>query len=115
MAKQTGAGDLRERVTFAKESDGSDGGGGAVDGFADQFTVWAEYTWLRGGEQVLAARLSGVNTVVIRVRASSQSRQITADWQARDARTGQRFNIRSVVATTDRQWVDVTAQSGVAA
>ncbi len=114
MAKQTSAGDLRERVTFSSEEAGSDDAGGTVTGFVDRFTVWAQYTHLRGGEAVLAARLEGRHSQIIRIRASTQTRQITTDWRATDARTGQVFNIRDVTPMPDRMWIDILVQSGAA-
>ena len=111
MAKRIGAGDLRERVVFASRGPANDGGGGPFGAWADQFTVWAQFTHLRGGETVIAERLSGRHSLVIRVRASSQTRPVTTDWQARDARTGQKFNIRDVTPTTDRVWIDFLVQT----
>ena len=111
----TGAGDLSERVTFAAPAPGSDGAGGVEDGFEDKFTVWAAYIHLRSSEAVMAARLEGRHSQVIRIRASSQARQITTDWRATDARTMAVFNVRDVTFLEDRAWVDVLVQGGVAA
>lgn len=109
------AGKLRDRVTFAKEVEGSDGGGGSVDGFVDQFTVWAEFRYSGGSEAVQAARLEGRNTFKVVIRSSSQSRQITSDWQARDARRGTKFQIRAVDNVTDPAWVYLVVEQGAAA
>lgn len=110
----TGAGDLRNRVVLQKQSQTSDGAGGVTTPWADQFVVWAGYTHLRGGEGVLAGRLEGRHPQVVRVRASSQTRQITTDWRLRDRRTGSVFNIRDITPTEDRAYIDLLCESGVA-
>lgn len=114
MARQTGAGDLRHRVRFAEPQAGSDGAGGALDGFMDRFDRRAEYTHLRGGETVLAARLEGRHPQIIRVRADSETREVTTDWRITDARTGTVYAIRDVTWSEDRAWIDFLAESGVA-
>lgn len=111
----TGAGDLRERIAFDKRSTSSDGAGGITTGFSEQFVLWASYKHLRGGETVMAGRLEGRHTAVIRVRASVNSRLINADWRARDARTSATYAIRDVTETPDRKWIDLLVESGVAA
>lgn len=108
------AGRLYERVRFEKPFRTSDGYGGFEDGWETQFTLGAHYTWLRGTETVLAARLEGRQPTVIRVRASSDTRGITTDWRAVDERSGEIFNIRSIIETDNRAYFDITAESGVA-
>ncbi|PSJ64504.1 phage head completion protein [Kumtagia ephedrae] len=111
-----GAGRLDQRVTFeAPVAPASDGGGGVVDGFAPQFTVWAGFFRPRGDEAVTAARLEGRHVVDVTVRSSSQSRQITTDWRMVDARRpADVFNIRFVDTASDPAWVRLTAEKGVA-
>lgn len=111
---QKGAGALIERVGFEEPVAGSDGGGGTLDGFAERFTCRAGYIHLRGGESVLAARLAGQHSQIIRVRSSSQSRAVTTDWRIVDKRAGTVFNIRDVSPTADRGYVVFLCQSGVA-
>lgn len=108
------AGKLDKRIAFESPVETSDGAGGTVDGWAAQFTVSAGYTRLRGGETVLASRLSGTQPTVIRVRASTQSRLITTDWRGVDARSGEVFNIRAIIESDDRAYLEITAESGVA-
>ncbi len=114
MTKHFGAGDLYECVGFEQPQTGSDGGGGVLAGFVERFTVRAGYIHLRGGESVMAARLAGRHTQVIRVRASSGTKQVTRDWQIVDKRAGTVFNIRDITPSTDRAWLDFLAESGVA-
>jgi SPP1 family predicted phage head-tail adaptor len=104
---------LRDRVAFGSETTGSDGYGNEVTGYTDQFTVAAQIRYLRGTEPVLAERLQGVQPVVLTVRRSSQTEQITAAWRARDARDASKvFNIRSVTPSDDRAWIDLLAEVG---
>ncbi|UHD44916.1 phage head closure protein [Aureimonas altamirensis] len=105
---------LRERVTFAARAVVDDGYGNETGGWADQFTVWAGITYLRGSEAVIASRLEGKQPAVIRVRVSPQTRVITADWRVTDTRTGEIYNIATKVETPDRVFFDLTATSGVA-
>jgi SPP1 family predicted phage head-tail adaptor len=115
MAMPTGAGSLRERVAFDKKGTGSDGGGGVVTAWQEQFQRRAAYVHRNGGEAVMADRLQGRHTLVIRIRADSQTRTISTDWRVRDVRTGTVYSIHDVTPTVDRMWVDILAQSGVAA
>lgn len=118
----SGAGDLRERIAFDKRETSSDGGGGTTTSWSEQFTVWGGFTHLRGGETVLAGRLEGRHTLVIRVRASTNTRLITSDWRARDARRGTEFAIRDVTlepmdagGRPARGYIDLLCESGVGA
>lgn len=113
--RSSSAGTLRERVTFSEPTYSDDGGGGVHAAFCQRFTVWAEFIHLRGGEAVLAGRLAGKHAQIIRVRLSSATRCIKADWRVVDRKTSTVFNIREVVETVDRKWIDVLAESGVAA
>lgn len=117
MAKPLGSGDLYYRVDCQKEVAGVDELGHPVPGaggWATQFTVRAAYRHLRGGEDIMAGRLQGRHTQVITVRASSQTRQITAGWRLIDARDGTVFNVRDVTHETDRMWVSLLCEHGVA-
>lgn len=117
MAKQIGAADLYYKVDCQKEVSGVDELGHPVPGaggWVTQFTVRAAYRHLRGGEEIVSGRLQGVHTQVVIVRASSRTRQITPGWRLIDARDGTVFNVRDVTAETDRMWVSLLCQRGVA-
>ena len=117
IATTLGAVDLYYKVDCQKEDDSVDELGNPVPGaggWQTQFSVRAAYRHLRGGESVIAARLQGQHTQVITVRASAQTRQITTDWRLVDARDGTVFNIRDVTAETDRQWISLLCERGVA-
>ena len=74
----------------------------------------ASFRFLRGGEAVQAARLDGRQPVVATIRRSSVAETITTDWVMRDVRTSTAYNVRAVVPTDDRKWLEITAESGVA-
>lgn len=108
------AGKLYETVRFERPFRTEDGYGGFEEGWEAQMTVHAHYTRMRGGETVMAARLEGKQPTVIRVRASSDTRSITTDWRAVDTRSGEIFNLRSILETDNRAYLDIMAESGVA-
>ncbi|WP_353641323.1 phage head closure protein [Mesorhizobium sp. WSM2239] len=115
MAKKPGAGDLFERVGFDKHGTASDGAGGTISAFVEQFTRRAEFIHLRGGEAVLAARLQGRHTQIIRVRADSETRTVTTDWRISDKRlAGVVYNIRDITLSKDRAFLDMLCERGVA-
>lgn len=97
---KTGAGGLRQRIHFQKrgplldEYDNPIGDGGP---FETVFTDAAELVPRMGGETVMASRLQGVQPYTVRVRSSTNTRQVTTAWQAVDARNDKRaFNIKAI-------------------
>ena len=113
MGNKISAGSLYHKVIFDLIEEVEDGKGG-FDQVAVTFETRAHIRFLRGGETVQAARLQGRQPVVVTVRRSSKSMQIDADTVMRDMRTGTVYNIRAVVPTEDRQFIEITAESGVA-
>jgi head-tail adaptor len=109
-----GAGKLSERVVFDFPTPEDDGQGGREDGWTEGFSCSAGFRYLRGGETVQAARLAGRQPVVVTIRQSSLSRQVTHDWRMRDARSCDVYNIRSIVPTDDRMYLELTCEKGVA-
>ena len=114
MTKKPGAGELDHAVAFDAQGAAADGYGGTTTAWVQQFACRAAFMHLRGGEAVRAARLEGQHTQVIRVRASSDSRQVTTDWRVRDTRTGDVFNVRDIEPSLDRRFIDFLCQKGVA-
>jgi head-tail adaptor len=111
-------GELRESVAFDARNIMSDGYGNEITGdFAQQFVVPARI-WPQkgtGNEAIAAARLTGQQPMVIRVRMSAQTSQITTAWRARDTRRGTIYNIRSMANMDERNaYLDILAQSGEA-
>ena len=89
--------------------------GNTRSAWVDQGMVAAEFIHLRGGEAVIAGRLQGRHSQIIRVRASPLTRQVATDWQVTDARTGVEYAVRDVTLTVDRAWVEMLVESGAAA
>jgi hypothetical protein len=98
--KSPTAQELRHRVAFDKRIEIDDGAGNTRGEFQEQFVV--------------SDRLEGRNLLGVYLRSSSQTRQITNDWRMRDARTGDVYAVKIVDAVTDRRWVYLEAQTGVA-
>jgi len=107
------AGALKERVSFAVRNEQDDGFGNTVAGWIEQFQDAAEYVNLRGGETVIAARLENRHPQIIRVRAGTATRRVTADWRVTDTRTKVEYAIRDVTASTDNKWIDLLCERGV--
>lgn len=113
-APNRGGGQLIELVAFDALDSVADGYGNRQQEFVEQFTDRAGFTWLRGGESVQAARLEGVQPLIVRVRVSEKTNRITPDWRMRDVRTSAVYAIRAITRSLDRGYLDVLVQSGVA-
>lgn len=115
------AADLRDRVGFYQRAMISDGYGNSVGDFPDdpEFTCAANIKPRLGGESVLAARLQGTHLANITVRSSYQTRQVKTDWMLKNERTGEIYNIRSIIdpeqATSKRgMFLELLCEEGVA-
>lgn len=108
------AGELRARLAFERQSAVSDGAGGQATSWSEVFVCAARLKPRLGGEEVTAARLAGRQPMMITVRHSSDTAQVTTDWRARDVRTGDVYNIRAAVTDERRRWVEMLAEKGVA-
>lgn len=109
-----GAGKLREGVAFDAPVFDADG---IQTGWADASAAterWAEFIYQRGSESVDAARLSGKAIYKLRIRQSSAARAISTDWRMRDLRRGTEYQLREIDAITDRRWIYIVVESGVA-
>lgn len=114
----SGAGDLRHRVTFAERDQVEDDFGNVTTGWIDRMTVSANIIPRLGGEAVDAARLAGRQPVIIRVRVSPDTVQVTTDWKATDE-LGKVYNIRTAVDpdlgdSNHGMFIDMLAETGVA-
>jgi hypothetical protein len=112
-----GAGDRYDRVAFERRTEVPDGDGkGNYEGpFLEQFKEWAAFQFLRGGESVLAARLTGVQPLVIIVPNTRRTREIDGTWRGREVKTGRYINIKSVsVNREDPGLLDILGEFGSA-
>lgn len=109
-------GKRREKLHFQSRGVVEDDYGNEVSGpFATVFTEYAELMPLKGGESVLASRLSGVQPFIIRIPGSTAARDVTTAWRAVDARNPSRiFNITSVANFDQKNaGIDMMATQGV--
>lgn len=106
------AGALRERVAFDSIGKTDNAAGTVADAWAEQFIVWARIRFLKGGEPIIAQRLTGVRPVVITVRSSSATRAVDSSWRMRDANTGTTFNIRAVTPDEIGAYIDFFGDTG---
>src|SRR5688572_5318326 len=73
---QMSAGELRERIAFDRRALISDGYGNEQGDWEEQFIRWGRLRPRLGGEQVMAARLQGVQPYTIKVWFDNKTRQI---------------------------------------
>jgi len=106
-------GELRHRITFQKYSLEDDGYGGQTQTWIDAGTVFAKFHYLKGGEEVMAARLQAKQPAIITVRSDGVSRQADPTWRIRDADNAL-WNIRAITDPTGRRaWLEILAEKGV--
>lgn len=94
--KAPSMGDLRHRVRFDRQDRVSDDMGGFVSTWEPLVTVSAQVLPARGGEDVRAARVSGMSGYDIVIRSDSTTRTLTTGDRAVDTRSGKTLNVRWV-------------------
>lgn len=108
------AGVMLERIALDRPVQAPDAHGGVETGWQQVAEAKAAVRHLRAGETVLAGRLAGTLTIVVTIYATELTRQATPAWRMRDLRSGEIYNIRSIIPTDDRRNLEITVQSGVA-
>lgn len=99
---------LSNRVTFRSPVQSRDEDGQIVQGWRDEFTVWAHVLYKRGTEAYEQARMLSQRPVVFTIRASSQARRITSEWRA--LMDGRAYDIREdPTPTPDRAFLQMLA------
>src|SRR5262245_46537628 len=115
MAETNGAGRLIELVAFDKREAIDDGYGNTISGdWQEQFQAHAAFTQLRASETVMAGRLESHAAIIMQIRINDQTKQIGTDWQARDVRRGDAYNIRDIHADLARAHFELLAERDVA-
>lgn len=114
------AGRLRNRLLCQSKTSATDEFNNPVPtggAWQTRFTLWAGLRPRNGGEQALAARLTGIQPYIVTVRHSSQSLQITPAWRLIDERDAARiFNVRSIADPDGKgQWLELLVEEGGAA
>lgn len=114
--KRSGSGSLSEVVAFQVRSEAPDIYGNPITGdYATQFHEPCRLQPLKGGEPVLAARLTKVQPYVLRVRSSARTRRVGVDWRAVNTRTGAIYNIKTITNVDERgAYLDMMAVEGEA-
>lgn len=107
----TAAGSLRDNVEFLKLVSVPDGGGGSTNSWVAQFQARAAIKVLKAGENVLAGRLQGTQTLVATVRYQAAVAAVDGTWRLRNVHTDSEYNIRAVTPDTRHQWVDVLCET----
>ncbi|MCG7507064.1 head-tail adaptor protein [Mesorhizobium retamae] len=110
------AGRLNRRLQFSKRQDQDDGAGNTKGTWIPQFECAAGIKRLKSGEGVLAARLEAKEQIIVTVRRSANTKQITHEWLAEDMRSGAVYMVKEEPRESDdRGFFDFLAMSGVAA
>ena len=104
-----------EFVSFDAPTSLPDGQGGTEDGWTNNAHICrAHFLYLRGGETVQQARLQGKQPIVVTIRGTSpRAKAITPAYRMRDTQRGDDYNIRSIVPTEDRLFLEMTCEKGV--
>lgn len=119
MAKPMLAGRMTQKIAFEMREevnpDHPHDEGNTRAEWIEQGCTAAELIPLRGGETVLAGRLQGTQTVILRLRSTSLTRRISSGWRARDIKAGTIYNIREITPDpVSRASIDILCQAGVA-
>lgn len=108
---------LRERVYFERRA-ATDGRGNPGDFerlHPATGSIAAEIMPIRGNEEVLSHRLTGVTVFEIVVRGNDDTAGLRTDDRCINTRSGAIYNIRTIVNPDQRgQWYHLTCESGVA-
>jgi head-tail adaptor len=111
------AGPLRERIRFERRAAASGDGYGNFEGAWATLVeaVASRVRPIRGGESVMAARLTGVTTYEITVRSSIATRGVAPGDRAVRESDGATFNIRAIVNPDERdRYIALTCETGAA-
>lgn len=113
---------LEQSIAFDQEVSVQNASGGHDTSWEERHACRAEFIYSRGSEAVDAARLQGRSIYKVKIRSCAASRAITSDFRMRDLRRGdlaaelpgEPYQIREIDAITDRRWVYLVVESGVA-
>ncbi len=103
---------MLEVVAFEALVPSEDGYGNHVSSYEQRFEERAHFKYLRGGERVIAARLEGVQPVVVTIWRTPDTEAIQTSWRMKDLQTGTIYAIRAKIPTDDRLYFELTCESG---
>lgn len=99
---------LDTMTLFQSPVQSRDEDGQIVQGWADEFSAWANVIYKRGTESAEQARMMSQRPVVLTIRASSLSRRVTSEWRA--VIDGRVYDIREdPTPTLDRGYLQMLA------
>lgn len=109
-------GDLIESFTIQRHSGTDDGRGNVTGPWTDRFSTPAAILFNRGGEGVLAARLTARQPAILTIPNTSDARGILPSDRAVNSRTGEVFNIRERPreSRNSRGFLEMLVEAGVA-
>lgn len=101
---------------FAPAEETKDKYGRVQTGYAPthMFECKAKIDFLRGGEDVMSARLEGRQPVIAYIPRTVTSQQINTNYLMQDVRTGDQYNIRGIENNENHLHFDMLAEKGVA-
>jgi head-tail adaptor len=111
------AGKRRQIVLMQRREALDDGFGNEVSGpFQTVFESTAELIPLKGGEPVIAERLTGTQPYIVRIPSCTAAREVSTAWRIVDKRAPARvFNITSVADMDQKnRMIDIMATQGEA-
>jgi SPP1 family predicted phage head-tail adaptor len=112
-------GDLREEVEFQYRARVDDGKGNTVGPWTYQFARRAKIHSQRGRNEVMAAKLAGVQPVIITVRCDDDTRRVTNAWRIKVKSGVHREKVFTIVGGIEnpdmrQRYLDIICQAGVA-
>lgn len=104
-------GEMREQIAIEKYVEGEpDGYGGFLPGTWVTHLAWARVQNLKGSETVIAARLTGVQPVVLSVYWTPDLAAMTTAWRVRNTDSGRVYDVKSVATDERRQFIEILAE-----
>lgn len=103
-----------ETVAFDSPTPAANAYGRAETGWTEVFWSRAEFIYERGREAERAGHLTGSAVFKVKLRSCANARALTTDYRMRDVNNGVAYNVREVDAISDRRFVWIVVESGVA-
>lgn len=112
MALNPSAGDLREVLNIQNYIEIDDGYGGIISEWQTAFVAPARIRTLKGGETVIASRLTGTQTLVATIRYQPEIENAGPDWRAKNGRSETVYDIKSITIDERKAFVDILMETG---
>lgn len=104
-------GKMRAKVRFERLQGGRDAAGAPIQTWVALTTVSARVRYMRGGESVIAQRITGIQPVVVTVRGSAATRQIKLEDRGLDERTGKVLHIESLAPDETGAFIEILCKA----